>query len=730
MARFTLIQTNFTAGELSPRMYGRIDIARYQNGAMLMENCWPVVHGGGVRRYGTLHCGAAKYPDRKAVLVPYVFNTQQAYMCEFGDLYVRIYFPDGSYSGVELASPYSQEMLGQLEFVQGADTMFLFHSTVPIYRLRRITNTEWSLAPAPFVTKPFDERGIDFSTSIAINDPTVGAGRTMTSAVSAFLASDVGREIWSSAGVARITASVMIPDPGGPPGTMMASPTDVTVEVLNAFPGVSMPSWSLKGSPQTANTLSAFTPVGAVVTMTLAAAGWRAADVGKFVKINGGLLEITAYTSPLVVSALIRSAPTSATASPANAWTLESSVWNDVDGYPGSGTLYQQRLAVAGSPSFPQTIWESRTGEYLNFELGTKDDDAFTFNLSSDQINPILHMAQMNALIPLTYGGEFTLTGGVEKPITPTNIQSKNPSVYGCNRVRPVRIGNELYFVQRAGRKLRAMAYKYDSDSYGSPDMSVLSEHATKSGIVSMAYQQEPESILFMVRADGVLATMTVDRDQDVIGWARQVTDGYYESVSAIPAEGGDQIWAIVRRNINGQNVRYIERFVEGCQVDDGIAATSVAGQATWGGLAHLEGKTVDILADDVVMPQQVVVGGQVTIPRNAFEVQIGLHFTTRIKTLTPEVQGGTGSAQGNSMRCGEITLRFLETTGCKVNGQTIAFRNLGSNTLDKPSPLFSGDHRLENLGWERGRSSIEITQDQPLPFHLLCVIKKMTIND
>lgn len=716
MARVTLIQTNFTAGELSPRMYGRVDIARYQNGAMKMENVWPVVHGGGVRRYGTLHCGSAKYADRGAILIPYVFNTAQAYMCEFGDLYVRIYFPDGTYSGVELVSPYSQAMLRQIEFVQGADTMFLFHQGVEINRLRRITNTEWSLAPAPFVTKPFDERGIDFATGITLSDPSVGTGRTMTSAVSAFLAADVGREVWSGAGVARITG--------------VTSGTVATVDVLNAFPSASLPSWSMKGSPQTTNTLSAFTPVGAVVTMTLGAAGWRSDDVGKFVKINTGLLEITALTSTTVVSAVIRVAPTSATAAPANAWTLEASVWNAVDGYPGSGTLYQQRLAVAGSPSFPQTIWESRTGEYLNFELGTKDDDAFTFNLSSDQINPILHMAQMNALIPLTYGGEFTMTGGVEKPITPTNIQSKNPSVYGCNRVRPVRIGNELYFIQRAGRKLRAMAYKYDSDSYGSPDMSVLSEHATKSGIISMAYQQEPESILFMVRADGVMATMTVDRDQDVVGWARQVTDGYFESVAAIPTEDGDQIWAIVRRNINGQNVRYIERFVDGCQVDDGIFATSVAGQTTWGGLAHLEGKTVDIVADGVVMQQQVVAGGQVTLPRKAFNVQIGLHYTSTIKTLTPEIQGGTGSAQGNSMRCAEITLRFLETTGCKINGQTIAFRNLGSSTLDKPPPLFSGDHRLENLGWDRGASSIEITQDQPLPFHLLCVIKKMTFND
>lgn len=716
MARLTLNQTNFTAGEVSPRMLGRVDIARYQNGAEIIQNAWPVIHGGAVRRDGTLMCSPAKYANKNCRLVPYVFNASQAYMVEMGDLYVRIHFPDGTYSGIELVSPYAHTILDRLDYVQGADTMFIFCNTVPVYRLRRITNTEWTLAPAPFVTKPFDEKGIDFLTLFTIDNPAVGAGRTVTAAEPAFLAADVGREIWSGGGVAKITA--------------VTSATVATVEVTNAFSATTRPTWSLKGSPQTTNTLSAATPVGGVVTMTLGAAGWRGNDLGKFVKINGGLLEITIITSTTVVSGVIRSAPTSAVASPANAWSLEASVWNDIDGYPGAGTLYEQRLALGGSPNFPQTIWESRTGEYLNFELGTKDDDAISYNLSSDQINPILHIGQINALIPLTYGGEFTVSGGVEKAITPTNIRAKNPSVYGCNKVRPVRIGNELYFMQRAGRKLRAMAYKYDSDTFGSPDMSVLSEHATKSGIIDMAYQQEPESILYLVRADGVLATMTVDRDQDVIGWARQITDGAFESVASIPTENGDQVWAVVRRNINGQNVRYIERFATDLRVDSGVNATSVGGSKVWGGLAHLEGKSVDIVADGVVMQQQVVTGGQVTIPRNAFSTSIGLNFKTRIKTLTPEVTGNVGSAQGNSMRIGEISLRFLDTIGCKINGQTVSFRSTGEGVLDKATGLFTGVKRMEKLGWERGQATLDITQDQPLPFHLLNVIKKITIND
>ncbi|EAM3249385.1 hypothetical protein DXI69_25900, partial [Salmonella enterica] len=144
-------------------------------------------------------------------------------------------------------------------------------------------------------------------------------------------------------------------------------------------------------------------------------------------------------------------------------WTREDTVWTDEFGYPGAVTLYQQRLVLAGSPKYPQTIWWSETGVYLSFEIGTGDDDAISFTLSSDQLNPIVHLAQMNTLIALTYGGEFTITSGNDAAITPTNISVKNPSPYGCNGIRPVRVGTEIMFVQRAGRKLYAVAYDPDS---------------------------------------------------------------------------------------------------------------------------------------------------------------------------------------------------------------------------------------------------------------------------
>jgi hypothetical protein len=711
MAKISLIQTNFTAGELSPRMMGRVDIARYGNGAKTIENGLVMIHGGVIRTWGTRFVAPIKYADRATILIPYVFNRQQSYMLEVGDLYMRIYSRDGALLA-EVASPYSSAMLDDLSYVQGADTMFLAHPSVPIYRLRRSTNTQWVLAAAPFVTEPFDEIGVKPAATLTLSSTAVGTGITATASAASFFAADVGREVWAGTGIAVITG--------------YTSSTSVTVQIKGAFDQAAWASgaWTIKGSPQTTLTPSAKEYVGDTIDLTLTASGWRAGDVGKWVRINSGLVLITSLTSDLVAKGKIQVALSATVGSQAGAWSIESTVWTPVSGYPGAITLHEQRLVCAGSTEYPQTVWMSRTGEYLNFEIGTDDDDAMSFTVSSNQINPIVHMGQIQTLIALTYGGEFTLSGGTEKAITPTNIQVKNQSVYGCNGVRPLRIGNELYFMQRANRKLRAMAYKYETDAYGSPDLSVLSEHLTETGIIDMAYQQEPESILWLVRADGTMATVTVDRDQDVTGWGRQTTDGLYRAVASIPVDDGETVWVVVDRTVNGQAVRYLERFDDQAYTHASITGASGAGASTWGGLAHLEGKTVDVVADGVVMPQAVVAGGQITLDRTAKAVEIGLPFTTTIETLTPEISSQTGTAQGSNMRIAEVTLRFLNTIGCKINGKTVAFRRFAPAILDSPLTPFTGDHRMEQLGWALGEASITITQDQPLPFHLLSVIK------
>lgn len=661
--RANLIKTNFTAGEISPRLMGRVDIARYANGAKVIENAVCVVQGGVMRRPGTRFAAAAKFGDRKARLIPYVFNRSQSYMLEFGDRYMRIYqdgqqLVNGDGTPYEIASPYSVDQLPAINYVQGADTMFLVNQDVRPHRLQRRGQLDWVLEPAPFIVEPFDE----------IRDTP---------------------DKWCKPSVKEFVGS------------------EITLTLSDAEP------------PEDSEDLPPFT-----------GAGWVAEDVGSYVRINSGLVLLNSITSEQVAVGTIRTDLSATQAASPGAWTREDTVWSDEFGYPGAVTLYQQRLVLAGSTKYPQAIWFSETGVYLSFELGTDDDDAISFTLSSDQLNPIVHLAQMNTLIALTFGGEFTITAGNDAAITPTNISVKNPSPYGCNNIRPVRVGTEIMFIQRAGKKLYAVAYDPDSFvSYSANDMTVLAEHITGTGVLDMAYQQQPDAFIWLVRNDGVLISLAIDRAQDVIAWSRQTTEGAFESVASIPTENNDAVYVLVRREVNGQTVRYVEVLDPDVRTDSATTGEADDGAAVWDGLDHLEGMEIDIVADGSVMPQRVVSSGQITLPRKAKKVEFGLHFETTIQTLTPEVATSEGTTQNAKKRTSEVTMRFLDTTGATCNGQVIPFRTFGPKILNQPAPLFTGDHFFGKLGWERGDDSLIIQQPQPLPFHLLAIMITFTAN-
>lgn len=647
MPRTTFLQTNFTAGEISPKLYGRVDIARYQNGAKSMRDMLPEVYGGARRRPGSLFVRAVKDSAQRTRLVPFIKDSSTAYVLEFGNLYMRVY-KNGAVvmsggSPYEIASPYTAAQVLEMDFTQGADTMFLFHQSVAPQRLVCAGDTSWTLGAAPFINTPFEEPG-------------------------------------------RYPAATLTP--------------------------------------------SAKDPVGGACSFTASASVFAAGDVGSSVKINGGIVKITAYTSGTAVNGIIKQELTSTTAAPQDAWSLHAPAWSASRGYPRTGTLFEQRLVAAGSPSFPQTIWGSITGAYLDFQQGTADDDGFSFTIASDQVNPIRYLASNRVLVALTTGGEFTVTGGVEKPLAPTNAQIKTRTNYGCSDVRPVRYRDTELFIQRAGRKVRRFGYDAARDDWTGPDLSVLSEHLTQGGFVDMCWQQEPDSVVWLARGDGKLLSITMEKEQEVTAWAlHEGFSGTVESLASIPDAAGDQVWAVVQRTVNGSTVRYIERLSETTRADCSIVSTG-ASATVWGGLSHLEGQQVAVVADGYYAGLFTVSGGQITLTTAATEINAGLPFTSRLAMLPPEIQTGMGSASGNAMRTSEVTARFHETTGGDVNGKPLPFRRLGASVLDQAPEVFSGVKRIEVLGWERGESDLEFTQTEPMPFHILSVTRKFTVND
>lgn len=806
MPRVSVFKTNFTAGELSPRLLARVDIARYQNGAKELFNCYPLVHGGSRRRQGLRFAAAAKNATKRARLVPFVRARDDAFMLELGETYLRFYTGLGQIESspgtpYELATPWDDLELADLHYVQGADTMFFAHPDYSTRVLRRFSDTLWKLQEATWEVPPSEEIGDRPQTTLSLS-ATSGSGVTATAGAASFLASDVGRAIESGAGRGVI---VTFTD---------TTHVDIDIDAADEFAStgpIAADAWKITESPKTGCTPSATGPIGVACTLTLDANGWRnnaqVDHVGDFVEVNGGLVEITGFTSALVVSGIVRSALEATTKAESGAWAVRQVAWNPVDGYPRAVSLFEQRLVTGGSPAFPNTVWGTKSGEFFNFAGGVDDADGFSFTLSSDQVNPIEHLASTRVLLPLTYGGEFSMTGGTEKPLTPTNVQVRLQTTYGAAVCRPVRVGNEVLFVQRGGRKIRALGYRVETDAFNAPDISILAEHITEGGIEEMAYAQEPDQVVWMVRGDGRMVSLSIDRDQDAIGFASSQTDGEVESAASMPFGTVDQTWWAVKRTIDGSEKRYIEFFEEGRNTDscltgevdedaivsaswaagvvsveqtahgystgdtirhsgftpdeyngeheitvtgtdtytfelaDDPGATSVVGTAakavaTWAGFDHLEAKTLDIVADGYVAAPKTVASGSITLDKPAYAIEGGLHYTSRTVTLPPELGTGQGTAQGNAMSIHEIVVRFYKTKGGTVNGQPLTSRKFGTfPVLNQPVPEFTGDKRVENLGWGRAGSgdsdgTVTIEQPQPLPMQILGLVTRLTVND
>jgi hypothetical protein len=306
--------------------------------------------------------------------------------------------------------------------------------------------------------------------------------------------------------------------------------------------------------------------------------------------------------------------------------------------------------------------------------------------------------------------------------------------------VQPVKVGSVLVFLQRAGRKLRELIgveLPYDSDSEEAADLTIFSEHMSKPGITDIAYQQEPDSIVWSIRSDGKLIGMTYERRQKVVGWHRHETDGVFESQCVIPVSDGDQHWVLVKRNINGTDYRSVEYMAREHQDGDVQAEDFYVdcGKKYDGspvavviGASHLEGETVSILADGSVHPQKVVSGGQFLLDYPASKVIYGLPYTATLVTLPPPINIAIGSAYARSKRWSEVFVHLYNTIGLKVGGRTIAFRGT-EDLMDTPEPYFTGTKQVPQLGYSKD-APITFTHDWPTPCTLIAITGSLDVSD
>jgi hypothetical protein len=464
-------------------------------------------------------------------------------------------------------------------------------------------------------------------------------------------------------------------------------------------------------------------------------------------------VRVTYTTNPIFDRASPRSLVSSGATT---AWRLGA--WSETTGYPAHGAFYEQRQFSANTTDQPQTFWATQTADFENHRpddgRGTvEDDDALSYTISADEVNAIRWLSAGESSLALgTSGGEWIPeSNGIV--LTPLDAVVRRHTTHGSANIQPVRVGNVVLFVQSAKRRIREFAFAFEVDGFRAPDMSRLAAHITKGGIVEMAYQQEPDSVVWAVRDDGQLLSMTYRREEDVVGWARHIIGGSFssgnavvESIATIPGADGtgegqvknsesrDEVWITVKRTIDGGTKRYIEvlegQYENGDDIEhayygdsgityDGSPATSITG------LDHLEGETVKVFADGVALDDETVSSGSITIASSSV-VQIGLSYTHTIKPLKLITGTQAGTPMGKTKQIFGMTFVVLDSQSLSFGPDTSNLRAIDLLTPpddpDSPYTIFTGERFEEwDDDWKADPRMV-IQSSDPAPFTLLAL--------
>ena len=550
----------FSAGEISPEMFGRIDDAKYQQGAATMRNFIAKPQGPAQNRPGFKFVKEVKDSTKPTRLLSFTFNTVQTMVIEMGNTYFRFHTqgqtlfynngtawnnstnyevgdialvggttnyyctvanqnqapPNTSYwyalpadMTYEIPSPYQQDAQDQelfdLHYVQSADVMTLVHPNHPPRELRRLGATKWEL------------KLIDFGSPIA------APGNV---AVAAYIPS---------------SASINT-------DTYQAHEYVVTSIAANLV------DESAQSSSASVNNNIFVTGAKNTVTWNAVAA----ADRYRVYKNQGGIYGfIGETTSTTIIDDNI--GPDFSVTPP-----IYENDFVGSGNYPGAVSYFEQRRVFAGTNNAPQNIWMTKSGTESNMSFGLpiRDDDRIEFRVAAREANTIRHIVPLTNLLMLTGSAEWRVTSVNSDAITPTSISVKPQSYVGANNAQPVIVNNSMVYAASRGGHVRELGYNWQANGFITGDVSIRAAHLFDNfEIVDIGMAKAPLPVVWFVNNQGLLLGLTYVPEQQIGAWHQHDTDGLFESVAVVSEGADDVVYCVIKRTINGASKRYIERM-------------------------------------------------------------------------------------------------------------------------------------------------------------------------
>lgn len=659
-----ILRSNFTAGELSPRLEDRYRLAKQQNGCRSILNCAVTPHGTLYARSGSRFIAEPSFESSTYRLLPFTFSTTDAYQLLFGNLKFEIYRAGGRVedggSPVTVTHAWSDDQLFQLVWSQSADNIYVVHEDAPQKVITRTSHIDWTVSDWSFfvedsgrIQQPhfrFEDKAVTLAAS-----GTTGSV-TLTASTAVFLDAHVGLRFRKD---------------------------DKEVEIT-AVPGTGEP----------------YTTVTATVHETIT----------------------TAATDD---------------------WTEQA--FSAVRGYPRTVTVHQNRLVIGGSRDIPNRYWLSKSGDWLNFDEGTGDDDDAIVNdlgagLAVDGITWM--QSYRGALFIGTLARPWLIGSGLstDNTVTPTQIEARAIDGPG-GPLQNAKVANgSVVYIDNTRRRLIGLRYSLDADSFVPEDLTLLAEHITAGGLTEFAWQRDKENIGWGVRADGYLLGFTYMPVHDVGGWHRHLLggSGAVKSVSMMTTPTRDEAWVVVKR-ADQFFVERMEPKFEGTTaqedaffVDSGLSYSG-SPVATVSGLDHLEGLQVRVVGDGGSVGTFTVSGGSVTLPDTYSTIHAGLAYDPIFEIGGSDAGGTEGSAQGVKKRIIEFELDVINTFRI-MYGETVStlYSLVFSEypvALDEMPPLITGSKLARfSTGW-RDNIRFTVKAPDPLPMEVRSVMLRVAVN-
>ncbi len=548
MPNVRTLQRSFAGGEMSPEMFGRIDDVKYQTGAATMKNFVATPQGPAENRPGFAFVREVKDSTKRTRLIPFTYSTTQTMVIELSPGYIRFHTQGGTVlsGGVpyEIANPYAEADLFDIHYVQSADVMTLVHPNYAPRELRRLGATSWTLTTINFGSPIAAPTGVTATRYIPASSSTnADTYETMSYVVTAITSDEIGESVQSS--VASVTNNIFV--------------TGATNTI----------SWSAVAG----------------------AARYRV------YKLLGGLYGyIGSTTGTSIVDNNI--APDLSVTPP-----IYDNEFVSTGNYPGAVSYFEQRRCFAGTINEPQKIWMTKSGTESNLSYGLpiRDDDRIEFRVAAREANTIRHIVPLTQLLLLTGSAEWRVSSLNSDEITPTTISVRPQSYIGASNVQPVIINNALVYCGARGGHVRELGYNWQASGFITNDLSIRSAHLFDNYEISdMAFAKAPIQMVWFVSTSGMLLGLTYTPEQQVGAWHKHDTDGTFESCTVVAEGNEDRLYVVVKRTINGQTKRYVERmssrhfdsiedafFVDSGATYDGTNTTAttvtVSGGTTWG---------------------------------------------------------------------------------------------------------------------------------------------------